>query len=273
MKLVSACVATFILFTGTATAATTSYTVSDDPSSPGSGIGAHTIVTDGATTVITFATNPSPTLSLSTTSTTGSPYAIADYYYNYDFNSNSPAAASALLAVVNGSGAFLTTVPILTTPGFIYLDATGASYVSASASGDTDSLSVSCDSGYGQCGITTYSLNTYATPTLFQCAGNPCPAIQLSMDLHFYADLSSGDSITAIVDPAVTLNPTFFADAGLDQTDYSLTFPDGGNVTGTPPRGPAVPEPHTWALLLFGLGGVGMAMRSANSRRAMRTPV
>lgn len=68
-----------------------------------------------------------------------------------------------------------------------------------------------------------------------------------------------------------------FADAGTDYTGYAK-FSGGAEFVeydiipapqdvGGGGSTPAVPEPATWAEMILGLGGVGMAMRAARRRR------
>lgn len=42
---------------------------------------------------------------------------------------------------------------------------------------------------------------------------------------------------------------------------YTANLPNGGNVSGTASFRNAVPEPATWALMMLGFGGIGLAMR------------
>ena len=53
-----------------------------------------------------------------------------------------------------------------------------------------------------------------------------------------------------------------FSGGGYDATPGVFTFStQGGNVTTFSATTTAVPEPATWALMLLGFGGIGMAMR------------
>ena len=53
-----------------------------------------------------------------------------------------------------------------------------------------------------------------------------------------------------------------FSGGGYDATPGAFTFStQGGNVTTFSATTTAVPEPATWALMLLGFGGIGMAMR------------
>jgi hypothetical protein len=42
---------------------------------------------------------------------------------------------------------------------------------------------------------------------------------------------------------------------------YTADMATGGDISGNGTFTPAVPEPATWALMLLGFGGIGMAMR------------
>jgi len=56
----------------------------------------------------------------------------------------------------------------------------------------------------------------------------------------------------------------FLAQTNAAGTGYGATAPSGAILETTPP----VPEPATWAMMLIGFGGIGMAMRSKRRRDA-----
>jgi hypothetical protein len=114
-------------------------------------------------------------------------------------------------------------------------------------------------------GISGTGMNFYLDPNNFPgnytvdaCAGplaaNNCDAANGQGDLfsgNFTLDFANGTS-------SITLNN--FVDRYA-----SLSELGGISGEGTPVRG--VPEPATWAMMLLGFGGIGMAMRRSNKRK------
>jgi PEP-CTERM motif-containing protein len=65
-----------------------------------------------------------------------------------------------------------------------------------------------------------------------------------------------------------TLGRTFFAAGDYLFTLTGHTTDVGGSFTGNITIRPAVPEPGTWALMILGFGGIGLAMRRRRTLRA-----
>jgi len=66
-------------------------------------------------------------------------------------------------------------------------------------------------------------------------------------------------TITALVDPTISIDPSFAATDPNYLRDYSIAFSDGiGNG--------AVPEPATWTMMLFGVGLVGAGLRTSRRK-------
>jgi PEP-CTERM motif len=111
-------------------------------------------------------------------------------------------------------------------------------------------------------GITGTGMNFYLNPNgtlnVNACAGplaaSNCDAANGQGDLFsgsFTLDFANNTS-------SITLNDFVDRYASLSQIG-------GISGEGTPVRG--VPEPATWALMLLGFGGIGMAMRRSNKRK------
>jgi hypothetical protein len=85
---------------------------------------------------------------------------------------------------------------------------------------------------------------------------NDILAVYYQTDVNFDGSLNTA---TATVDPVFSIDPSFLA----ENPGYSLQFSPGiGNGLVS-----LVPEPDTWVLMLFGLGGLGAALRG--SRRSL----
>ena len=115
-------------------------------------------------------------------------------------------------------------------------------------------------------GITGSGMNFYLNPNgtlnVNACAGplaaNNCDAANGQGDLfsgNFTLDFANGTS-------SITLNNFIDRYASLSELNNQ-----SGEGTPTTPRTPPVPEPGTWALMLLGFAGVGMAMRRSNKRK------
>ncbi len=91
---------------------------------------------------------------------------------------------------------------------------------------------------------------------------NPANALQNAVAYNddFNGSLSSGFSSLGLLAGA-----SYFAvSSGFDNSDFGafrLTVSGPGNITG---GAGGVPEPATWAMLIFGFAGVGAAMRRRN---------
>jgi hypothetical protein len=89
----------------------------------------------------------------------------------------------------------------------------------------------------------------------------------------------NGDPVFAVFSPTTNFTGGFVGWEGLDQTGLSETSFDEHSGTfsgtmaiiqiGTPP--PGVPEPSTWAMMMFGFAGLGFA--GYRSRKAARLPL
>ncbi len=78
-----------------------------------------------------------------------------------------------------------------------------------------------------------------------------------------YGGSSEGAGVySASADPMITLDPTFLADNPGET--FTLVFSSNINPNG-------IPEPSTWAMLLLGFAGIGLAGYRA-SRRAPPSP-
>jgi hypothetical protein len=65
------------------------------------------------------------------------------------------------------------------------------------------------------------------------------------------------------------ISALWLVDLGATST-HTITITNGQGVSGAQifATSPAVPEPATWAMMLLGFGGIGMAMRRNRSRRS-----
>ncbi len=80
------------------------------------------------------------------------------------------------------------------------------------------------------------------------------------MQIIVGASANSGGAASASIDPFIFVDPLF-----ANAADYSITVSDG--VANAPPVS-GVPEPGVWALLLAGLGGLGVTLRRRVSNLA-----
>jgi len=133
--------------------------------------------------------------------------------------------------------------------------------------------------GLGEIGLTSSqgvtgltSLSTNQTISYYFNVASPASGVQL-----FLSDVSGGgSSVVATITPSngdsFTVTPsnisstTFTLSPG---TDYTLSVTSAGNTKFGANLGAvsAAPEPATWALMVFGIGAIGVAMR-----RARRVP-
>lgn len=191
--------------------------------------------------------------------------------YLVELHANTTAAFSALEALLTTSGA------IATIHGHYTLATTGQAYAIASAatgagdgSGDFSldgslqrGASSICDtSGYfdttgAGCGTRNYDLDlNFVTGSTFT-NGDPLSiygTIYLTTEVHAGATGLGGTAGTAsaFIDPTITLNPLF------NSPLYSLNV--GNAITPYVGAG-AVPEPASWAMMLFGFGLTGVVAR------------
>ena len=87
-----------------------------------------------------------------------------------------------------------------------------------------------------------------------------------------YSDDFNGTLDGGFSNLALLAGVSYFAiNTGFDNTDfgaYRLTIDGPGNIIGGGGGGPGVPEPATWAMMIFGFAGIGAALRR---RRAAGT--
>lgn len=200
-------------------------------------------------------------------------YGDIELGYSVIIHATNQAAANALLPFLSTSGA------VATASGIMTLSATGQAFSQGSVrTGVTGVLDLSlqkatylgCDpTGYlGQttagCGTHGYTVDVnFVTGSAF-LNGNPLDFYSsITLDASAHAGptgLGSYEgSSSAYVDPTITLNPL------LDPTLYSLYIGSSppAAITG------AVPEPASWALMLFGFGLTGVAARRASRRNVV----
>ena len=83
--------------------------------------------------------------------------------------------------------------------------------------------------------------------------------------------MGTGDAYVTSLDPSYNVTSDFVYDANIKATVFGVSTGDytgvnpslGINIVGAP-----VPEPATWAVMLAGLGGLGVAMRSRRKQAA-----
>ena len=111
-------------------------------------------------------------------------------------------------------------------------------------------------------GISGTGMNFYLNPNgtlnVNACAGPPAGA-------NCDAANGQGDSFTGSFTLDFANNTSSITLNNFVDRYASLTQLNGQSGEGTPVRG--VPEPATWALMLLGFGGIGMAMRRSNKRK------
>ena len=115
--------------------------------------------------------------------------------------------------------------------------------------------------GLSQLGLDYGSADTFNTFTLF-LMGAMVPSISFTGQQIIDSGIANGDQ----GDPRTNGRLTFFANPGVLITGLNLT--SGANSLETDNYGvtAAVPEPSTWAMMLFGFGAIGFGMR--RSRRS-----
>jgi hypothetical protein len=101
---------------------------------------------------------------------------------------------------------------------------------------------------------------------IHQNAFNPANGLQNAIA---YSDDFNGTLDGGFSNLALVAGVSYFAiSSGFDNTDfgaYRLTIDGPGNILPIGGGGPGVPEPATWAMLIFGFAGIGAALRRRRS--------
>nr|WP_295658842.1 PEPxxWA-CTERM sorting domain-containing protein [Polymorphobacter sp.] len=201
-----------------------------------------------------------------------SAYGDMELGYGVIIHAANQAAANALLPFLSTSGA------VATASGIMILSATGQAFsqgvVHTGLTGVLDQslqkvvYSVCDPTGYlGQttgCGTHGYSVDVnFVTGSAFLNGSSLDFYSSLTLDASAHAGPTGLGSYegsgSAYVDPTITLNPL------LDPKLYSLYIGSSppAAITG------AVPEPASWAMMLFGFGLTGVVARRASGRNVV----
>lgn len=91
------------------------------------------------------------------------------------------------------------------------------------------------------------------------------PASPLVNAIAYNDDFTGGIGTSGFTALALLAGVSYFAiNTGFDTTDfgaYALTISGPGNIVGAGGGPAGVPEPATWAMLIFGFAGIGAALR------------
>ena len=270
--------AVLILGSSAAEASTTGFIISghdaDNPATTivggESGGTSHVTAEGGADYTVSFSPQPSPKIVLSAAA--GSSYTSfrADYLYTIDVSFLPPLP---YMSCCLGEPCTAPVLPIGFATGRLTIDgAGGVAYAIAYAGAERFDGGGTGDGCYDG---NVCKLNENYRADLFldrTTTGGATGGDGTSIDYTFYMPLDlnlqgnlPGDHAsryTLSIDPVITLNPAFFAANGIDPSTARLTFEPGiGNATSN------TPEPATWAFLLVGFGGIGVALR--HTRRAI----
>lgn len=136
----------------------------------------------------------------------------------------------------------------------------GTQYLDLVGEGGTGSISQTFATMMGE----TYNISFLYSHNLF--SGTPSASASFSVD-GLFGTISHSTGTNADLDWQ-----TYFGSFVADGSSATLTFT---NLTGGRNEGilldavsvAAVPEPGTWAMMLLGFGGIGLAMRRSNRKR------
>ena len=109
----------------------------------------------------------------------------------------------------------------------------------------------------GNLGAPGTSTGTCESVTLTQ-SGTTVDVLAITSDLDFGIGFGNAE---------LGVNGTYQSSVAFNNSGFSTL-----TISGSTSRA-AVPEPATWAMMLFGFGGIGAAMRQSRRKDAMRTAV
>jgi hypothetical protein len=179
--------------------------------------------------------------------------AETDYYFEI-LDGSDPTGHSAVPIVVNAAGGYTYSVD---TPGyeeFIQNDVRSSFYVNGIV---TDYIAWdTVEEGPLAPGSQSWSDNntyTMLTNVVYEVG------LVAYLDIGMYGGEGGGTQTMSVY-----VDPTFAVGAVADPSEYSLVF--SGGVGNSPAS--AVPEPSTWAMMLLGFAGLGVAGYRRHRRRA-----
>jgi hypothetical protein len=251
--------------------ATTSWTIySGDGQTSQSGTGSGSASIDGADYNFSFTNTNSPTI-IVTGGGTGGNGSHFDATYDYTVFVHGTMPSFIPTSCSQGPGDPPCRSPYSGNYLFSVLDANGEYYLSGPnaylqayvAPGDNYGIA-SCDSNLTQqCGYAQYTTTLGASG--YGVEQNGDVVFVVPVELRLRGDLFGGTStITAAIDPILTLNPDFVADSGLQSSDFTIDTNGNGNASNAAAISAlagAVPEPASWAMMLCGFGVIGAGVR------------
>jgi hypothetical protein len=232
--------------------------LSATPSIPGTASLSETLFGGAAQATVTGAATPGPALTVG----------VSDQLSSLDID-YSHAAANATLSysfeLVGPAGLVPTDISAVVDTTSVAGGSTragAAAYLEISQSGGGSYVfyGFACTGGLAE-GCPSFNVSSFTLNSVFPLVANHYYNVYMSIGADTYSDqifpfAAGSGAASAFVDPYVRIDPTF---ANADQ--YSLWVTPGvGDAA-------AVPEPATWAMLMLGLGAVGVALRQRKVAR------